>query len=210
MTRPLSLSMTAPTKVAFVSGPIAPPPTYFEEHYEGLLRAAIASGYSFVMGPAPGIDTLALRFLVDQGVNPAKITVYLAEFQERIYRSSLEWLEGLGGHIHVEGVTTSDRDAAMTRASDYDILRYMTVQEQMAHYGEDYYPRISATQMNERRRQGLPLYRHDPDDSVSGTILAPSQGPIVAGSVRNNQATAVASRGIRGFFARFRKASEVN
>jgi len=210
MTRPLSLSMTTPTKVAFVSGPIAPPPTYFEKHYENLLRDAIASDYSFVLGPAPGIDTLALRFLVEHGVNPTKITVYLAEFQERTYRSSLEWLEELGGHIHVEGVTTSDRDAAMTRASDYDILRYMTIQEQKAHYGEEYYPRVSATQKNERRRQGLPLHRHDLDDSGSGTILTPSQGPIAAGSIRNNQPTAVASRSIRRFFARFRKSSEVN
>lgn len=46
----------------------------------------------------------------------------------------------------------------MTRDSDYDILRYMSVEEQRTFYGERYYPRVSATEKNERRRMGLPLH----------------------------------------------------
>jgi hypothetical protein len=120
---------------------------------------AIATGDSFVMGPAPGIDTLALQFLTSKGVPASKITVYLAEFEDRmLLRSELKWFEDLGGRIKVEGETTGQRDAAMTRDSDYDVLKYMTIEEQKTFYGEDYYPRVSNTEKNERRRMGLPLH----------------------------------------------------
>lgn len=148
-------TMAAPQEVAFISGPIAPPPEYFATHYEPLLLAAIASGNSFVVGPAPGIDSIALEFLISQGLSPSKITVYLAEFQNMVIRPGLKWFEDLGGLIKVEGVTTSERDAAMTRDSDYDVLRYMTIEEQKVEYGKNYYPRVSATQKNELRRMGL-------------------------------------------------------
>lgn len=53
---------------------------------------------------------------------------------------------GISVHIKVEGQTTSERDAAMTRDSGYDVLRYMMVEEQRIKYGDNYDPRISATQ----------------------------------------------------------------
>lgn len=46
------------------------------------------------------------------------------------------------------------RDAACTRASHYDILRYPTVEEQRVEYGAGYRERVSGTQKNEIRRRG--------------------------------------------------------
>ncbi|KAF9468104.1 hypothetical protein BDZ94DRAFT_1247191 [Collybia nuda] len=110
------------------------------------------------MGPAPGIDSIALRYLIAQGVSPTRITVYLTEYEDQVLRPDLKWFEDLGGAIAVEGIVTGDRDAAMTRDSNYDVLRYMSTGEQKAEYGEMYFPRLSATEKNERRRKGLPLY----------------------------------------------------
>ncbi|KDR76966.1 hypothetical protein GALMADRAFT_95626 [Galerina marginata CBS 339.88] len=143
---------------AFISGPIEYPYGYFEEHYRPLLTEAIEKGHSFVMGPASGTDSTALRYLIDQGVDLSKITVYMSQLDERVLGKAMQWFTDLGGDIQLEGVTTGDRDAAMTRDSDYDILRYMSIQEQQEFYGERYYPRVSATEKNERRRKGLPLH----------------------------------------------------
>ncbi|KAF8961450.1 hypothetical protein BDZ97DRAFT_1829379 [Flammula alnicola] len=146
------------SKTAFISGPIEPSEDYFFQHYEPQIKSAISAGHSFVMGPASGMDTMALQYLIEQGVHPSRITVYFAEFQERDLADLIERFKGLGGNIWVEGVTTSDRDAAMTRDSDYDILRYMPIEEQKLFYGARYYPRVTATEKNERRRKGLPLH----------------------------------------------------
>lgn len=52
-------------------------------------------------------------------------------------------------------MTTRERDAAMTRDSDYDILRYRTEGEAREVYGKGWWPRVSNTEMNERRRRGV-------------------------------------------------------
>ena len=39
----------------------------------------------------------------------------------------------------------------MTAASDYDILAYLSRDECMALYGDEYRQRISGTELNERR-----------------------------------------------------------
>ena len=45
-----------------------------------------------------------------------------------------------------------NRDARMTRASDYDILWARTEDEERELYGERWRPRVSATEMNRLRR----------------------------------------------------------
>jgi hypothetical protein len=147
-------------QIAFISGPIEPTEDYFLDHYAPLIDLAIAKGHSFIMGPAPGMDTMARHYLIEKGVLPTRITVYLAEFQGRLMVEEKESIQALGINVKVEGLTTTVRDAAMTRDSHYDILRYMSIQEQMAFYGSRYYPRVSATEKNERRRKGLPLDSH--------------------------------------------------
>ncbi|KAF9477651.1 hypothetical protein BDN70DRAFT_880911 [Pholiota conissans] len=146
-------------RTAFISGPIEPPEEYFLKHYVPFIRTAIAAGDDFVVGPAPGMDTMALQYLLKEDVHPSRITLYLAEFQATSHmREKKTWFEGLGGTVMVEGLSTGERDAAMTRDSDYDILRYMSIDEQKVFYGDRYYPRVSATEKNERRRLGLLLH----------------------------------------------------
>ncbi|KAF4612926.1 hypothetical protein D9613_010928 [Agrocybe pediades] len=155
---PSASTGSASPRVAFISGPIEMPEGYFAEHYVPMIDRAIAAGDDFVIGPVAGTDTLALQYLVEKGVEPDRITVYLTEFEKRYYGKSYAWLVEAGGEVHEEGVTTGERDAAMTRDSDYDILRYMSVEEQKVFYGERYFPRVSNTERNERRRKGLPLH----------------------------------------------------
>jgi hypothetical protein len=61
---------------------------------------------------------------------------------------------GVNVHCVADAVTTRDRDAAMTRDSEYDILRYRTEDEARECYGSGWWPRVSNTEMNERRRRG--------------------------------------------------------
>ncbi|PPQ63886.1 hypothetical protein CVT24_010353 [Panaeolus cyanescens] len=148
-------------KVAFISGHIEVGQDYFEEHYIPQIQAAIAAGDYFVVGPACGIDTMALDYLLQTAkVDPYRITVYFAEFQKKEMAELQRRLaqEGYSVDMEVEGITTGQRDEAMTRDSDYDILRFMTKDEQRALYGPRYYPRISNTEKNYRRRNGLPLH----------------------------------------------------
>lgn len=147
-------------QIAFISGPIEPTEDYFLEHYAALINHAITQGHSFIMGPAPGMDTMARHYLIKEGVPPPRITVYFAEFQEKLMSEEIESIQAHGINVKVEGLTVSSRDAAMTRDSHYDILRYMSIQEQMEFYGSRYYPRVSGTEKNERRRKGLPLHTH--------------------------------------------------
>jgi hypothetical protein len=111
-------------KIAFISGSPKPSPTYLITHYEPLLESAIAANHSYIVGPAPGIDTLVLQFLVAQHVDPSKITtswrssaggrpsaseccaegtdrklvtIYLTEWEGRALRPSLKSFEELGG-----------------------------------------------------------------------------------------------------------------
>jgi hypothetical protein len=53
------------------------------------------------------------------------------------------------GRIH------SERDEAMTNASDYDILRYLTNEERVELFGGKYRERVSGTELNERQRTTL-------------------------------------------------------
>ncbi|KAJ7139047.1 hypothetical protein C8R44DRAFT_867215 [Mycena epipterygia] len=189
---PANVAAAPPT--AFISGPLAPTPTYFAEHYAPPLDAAIAQGHMFVMGPSAGIDTLGLAYLEQRGVPPAHITVFLSQ-RERAFADALR---ARGVAVVVAGRGHTERDAAMTAASDYDILRYQTEAECRALYGAKYRPRVSGTQLNEiRRREAaadqtsksqtkypnhpVPNTRPTPPRMVSGaspaTVPTPRRGP---------------------------------
>ncbi|KAF2737434.1 hypothetical protein EJ04DRAFT_561594 [Polyplosphaeria fusca] len=145
------------TRTAFISGPLDPSDAYFRLHYEPLIQTAIRAGDSFIVGPVAGVDAMALSFLLRSGVQPQRITVYMAHFEYYDEPRKLAF-ETLGVNVRLVGpatATTRDRDAAMTAASDYDILRYRTEAEAKAEYGPRWYPRVSNTEMNERRRRGI-------------------------------------------------------
>lgn len=142
---------------AFISGPLDATDEYFNRHYKDRIDAALHAGHHFVIGPVAGVDTLALEYLLAQKVDPTRITVYMAHFEHAMpdLRSHFEAL-GVGtasvGDMHA---STRDRDAQMTADSDYDILRYRTEEEAKSLYGSGWWPRVSNTEMNERRRNGI-------------------------------------------------------
>jgi len=91
------MSTSAP-RIAFISGPIDATEVYFAEHYVPRIAVGIEAGDSFVMGPVLGVDTLALQYLLAQGVEAGRITVYMAEFEYRNLQHRNELL-GLGINV---------------------------------------------------------------------------------------------------------------
>jgi hypothetical protein len=143
-------------RIAFISGPIDATEEYFSQHYKPAILDAIAADDTFVVGPIHGIDTLTLHFLLTQNIAPNRITVYMADFEYHDTERRKRY-EKLGVNVveAVPGRTTGERDAAMTNASDYDILRYRTERECKELYGALWYARVSNTEKNERRRAAL-------------------------------------------------------
>ena len=150
--RTMSTSSNIPRpRVAFISGPLAPSATFFEIHYLPAIIAAVAVNHHFVLGPSRGIDTLALSYLLSSRVPPSHITVFVAKNQA----SMLPRFKEKGVNCVVAGSSHTGRDEACTRASDYDILKYLSETEARAEYGASYRPRISGTEKNELRRRDL-------------------------------------------------------
>ncbi|KAJ7489574.1 hypothetical protein FB451DRAFT_1553359 [Mycena latifolia] len=113
-----------PSRTAFVSGPLAPTSAYFQEHYLPKLEAAIAQGDAFVLGPDRGVAALALEYLRQHGVVPSRVTVFLTEpeaAQPQLHAFA-DGLRAQGVKVVVAGAGHTERDAAMTAASDYNIL----------------------------------------------------------------------------------------
>ncbi|KAJ4304713.1 hypothetical protein N0V90_000240 [Kalmusia sp. IMI 367209] len=155
------------TLTAFISGPLDPSSSYFSTYYAPSINTAISLNHSFIIGPVRGTDALALQYLLSQSVPPSQITIYMANFEY----ANITWRTGftsLGVNVKCveEAITTRERDAAMTRDSDYDILRYRTEQEAKELYGSVWWPRVSNTEMNERRRKGISsqAYKLDEDE----------------------------------------------
>lgn len=149
--------------VAFISGPLDISTAYFDRYYKPRIVDAINAGHSFVIGPVSGIDALAFQYLLDQHVAPSRIHIYMAGFEIASRPNFVEKVQAQLGPDNIveaekengdEAETTWDRDAAMTRASDYDILRFRTEWEQKAIYGQTWRPRVSNTERNWRRRKG--------------------------------------------------------
>ncbi|KAF9030996.1 hypothetical protein BDZ89DRAFT_1064317 [Hymenopellis radicata] len=150
---------TSSTKIAFISGPLEPDQAYFATHYIPLLQTALAQNHHFVLGAARGIDSLARRYLLHEARIPAShITVFLSSHEAARLRPKLASFETAGGLLAIAGKNHTARDAEMTKASHYDILRYRTDAECRALYGSAYRKRISGTERNELRRlQGAGL-----------------------------------------------------
>jgi hypothetical protein len=146
---------------AFISGPLDLTEEEFQTHYVPRIDHAIISNHWFVMGNAPGADTMALEHIIDTKL------VSLDDIQVYCYgRHGL--VEG-GDSYHYKskynvGYTTSKlwtrpehRDRECTDASMYDILwerPALTEEEGRAKYGVKYNPtRVSGTTLNRMRRE---------------------------------------------------------
>ncbi|KAL4783798.1 hypothetical protein BJX76DRAFT_357699 [Aspergillus varians] len=145
--------------VAFISGPIdtSANAAYFHTHYKPQIDVSIAAGHSFVIGPlTSGVDADALSYLLDYPVPPSRITIFMTIAEDSAWG---EQFRRRGVNVHVlEDITATsqNRDAAMTEASDYDILRWRTEGEAKEFYGTLYRPgHLTNTERNWRRRRGI-------------------------------------------------------
>ncbi|KAL1966050.1 hypothetical protein VTN77DRAFT_4798 [Rasamsonia byssochlamydoides] len=152
---------SSPTQTAFISGPLdtGPNQSYFVSHYIPLINAALSRGDKFVIGPIPsGVDADALAYLLSQpavSASPAeRITIFVTREEDRLWGAKFR---SLGVKVHVvQSANPRARDAAMTRASNYDILRWRTPEEARALYGAAWREgHVTNTERNWRRRRGL-------------------------------------------------------
>jgi hypothetical protein len=193
------MDLSAPT-TAFISGPIDASDAYFALHYAPAINRARENGHSFVIGPVPGIDTLALHFLLSPPppmtpCPPERITVFMAQFEYADLARRQHYLS-LGINVREvatagAGTTTRMRDEEMTRCSEYDILRYRTEEEAKEEYGEGWWPRVSNTEVNERRRKG--------DGSLEYRAGGKGEGDGETSKGKEDGGTALGRR-LRGYF----------
>ena len=148
---------TSAQDIAFISGPIdtGQDATYFHTHYVLHINAAITRGDQFVIGPLPyGVDADALSYLLAYPISPDRITIFVTPSENQIWGRKFDQLKV--NVVEVEGQTTGERDAAMTKASTYDILRWRNKGEAKEFYGnmwtEGY---VTNTERNWRRRRGI-------------------------------------------------------
>jgi len=142
-------------RTAFISGPLEPSSTYFQTYYAPCVLSAISAGDFFVLGPSRGIDSFAISFLLSHNIPRSRIHVYMFESEARNKKGRVEALKKMGIEICVRGKNHTQRDEAMTKESDYDILRYLTREECIELYGDKYRERVSGTELNERRRVAM-------------------------------------------------------
>ncbi|KAF2110853.1 hypothetical protein BDV96DRAFT_650466 [Lophiotrema nucula] len=174
------------TSIAFISGPIDASDEYFQEHYVPCIETAIQAGNTFVIGPVMGVDAMALQYLLDHNVPPGNITVYMAhfEYQNSSHRAHFEQTGVNVKEVGDLGTTTRDRDAEMTAASTYDILRYRTEEEAKKLYGAGWWPRVSNTEMNERRRKGIKSQAYKLDEALPAQISGEASDDTVGNKSR--------------------------
>jgi len=146
------------TPIAFISGPSDIDAAYFEAHYVPAIRRAITQGHRFIIGPSPGVDTLAFKYLRNSRLPSSRISLYLNADEETKLKPVFKGFEETGGSLVMVKGGHAQRDEAMTRASHYDILRYRTEEECQAFYGESYRKRVCDTEQNFlRRKSGIGL-----------------------------------------------------
>ncbi|KAA8651221.1 hypothetical protein EYZ11_005198 [Aspergillus tanneri] len=125
---------------AFISGPLdtGPNDCYFHTYYVPQINEAITRDDDFVIGPIlSGVDANALAYLLSYPVSPTRITVFATAGENSMWGSG-------------------ERDAAMTAASVYDILRVRTRDESRRLYGRMWREgHITNTERNWKRRRGI-------------------------------------------------------
>ncbi|KAI9924851.1 hypothetical protein MW887_006708 [Aspergillus wentii] len=156
---PPSPSSSSP-ETAFISGPLetGSDASYFHTHYVPRINEAISRGDHFVIGPTPhGVDANALDYLLAYPISPSRITIFVTPLEDEMWGDRFR---KLNVNMHVlqgdTNLTARDRDAAMTAASSYDILRWRTRNEARAFYGARFTEGfVTNTERNWRRRAGI-------------------------------------------------------
>ena len=148
---------TARPEIAFISGPIDTGfgELYFHTYYVPRIQRAVERGDHFVIGPIPtGVDADALAYLLAYPVSPTRITIFVTSAEHGMWGAHFR---ASGIHVHVvNGQTSSERDAALTQSSTYDILRVRTRKEAKAFYGKLFRDgHVTNTERNWKRRRGI-------------------------------------------------------
>ena len=141
-------------EIAFVSGHADLSKYEFECEYESKLWEAISKDHAFILGSAPGADTMALEFLIAKSC--PDITVYLFEKNPENYARTLKLCQDNKITYKTGWPSYSARDKQMTLDSTYDIAWVRSIDASKLRYGEKYDPKkISGTQRNLERRKSL-------------------------------------------------------
>ena len=173
-------------RVAFISGHTDLSQIDFDRIYEPLICEAIASGHTFILGDALGVDTIALTYLLSWKDDlRQRVTVY-ASRKYNIPKLTALGVKVIGPDdsclaptpeietligIENEGRNKARfrhliRDTHMTLNSNYDILYVRSEEGSRELYGEKYKPRVSATEHNRLRRvkvgSGRPVAQNHP------------------------------------------------
>ena len=144
----------AKPSVAFISGHIELTTATFLQHYQAPLDFAIAAGDHFIISNAKGADTLALRYLLDNAVSPARIKIYLHASRRGTQRPNIYQYKALDVATRIVWGSHTDHDSVMTKESDYDILLVRSEEGTREFYGSRFRRgRVSGTEKNRLRRQ---------------------------------------------------------
>jgi len=100
--------------IAYISGHLDLTPEEFEEHYKPSIDAAIFHGNEMVVGDARGADKMAQEYIKSIGNNVYELVTVFHMFTNP--RNNVANFKTVGGFK-----TDTERDEAMTAASDYDI-----------------------------------------------------------------------------------------
>lgn len=139
--------------VAFISGHLDLTESQFAEHYIPKIKAALEANHQFVMGSARGADTMALNYLLQHCSDKKRITVYVYSRNVKSQDATIRKLSKFGVNVMSDFKSDSDRDAACTRASTYDIAWVRPKEETAKLLGAKYDPnRLSGTEQNLLRR----------------------------------------------------------
>lgn len=143
-----SLSPSSKPKTVFISGHTDLKPDEFAHHYEPAIRRAIEQRCAFVVGDALGADYMA-QTLLGQLISPEELVTRVTVYHKN--DAPFRHVPGLG--LCGGFVSHPQKDAAMTAASDEDILWVRPASDSQALYGAKYdSKRVSGTERNRRRR----------------------------------------------------------
>lgn len=138
------------SKTFFISGHVDLGAGEFERHYLHAIQNAVDDPNSnFVIGDATGCDSLAMTYLAALAEHdPAlkdRVTIYHLFNRAR---------NNFGFYTRGGFATEEDRDDAMTRASQVDILYVRPEDEMRKRFRDNYNPNyVCGTEKNRRRRE---------------------------------------------------------
>ena len=76
-----------------ISGPVAPPAGFFEEHYIPRIDLALENGDAFVLGPSRGIDQMSAEYIIPKLPKEevvGRISVFFYQGEDRM-RKNATW-----------------------------------------------------------------------------------------------------------------------